>query len=167
MQSGGLAARKAPVRALLRAAHLTVVIVALSGCGDAVSRLPPDPDPGIVARPVNVNEQLVAMTMTMAGLVTPYRVVGIRLGVLGELRGVPVDERASVAAWQGADTTELDMAAWKVELVGMQQPSACGATRCDARYTFVEAYVAQNRRWVIGITMRQLLPGDPLIPSGG
>jgi hypothetical protein len=166
MQSGGLAARRDPVRAVLRAVLSALAVVALSGCGDTVALLP-DPEPGVGPRPVNVNEELVAMTMDMAGLVTPYRVVGIRLGVLGDLRGVAPAERVAVAAWQGDDTTALDLAAWKVELVGTQRPAVCGTTACDARYTLVEAFVAQNRKSVIGITMRQLLPGDPLIPSDG
>jgi hypothetical protein len=168
MQSDGLAARKAPVRAILRAALVAVVIGTLSGCGEAPTRSAEtvDPDAVVMARPVNINEQLVATTMGAAGLVAPYRVIGIRLGVFSDLKGIAVDERPTAAGRQGAGRTGLHDTVWQVDLVGTQ-PTLCPDGACPDRATRVEAYVTENGRLVIAITMRQLLPGDPLIPAGG
>ena len=118
------------------------------------------------SRPVNINEQLVATTMDAGGLVAPYRVIGIRLGVFGDMKGLAGDARAAAADWLGAGRTELDDTVWQVDLVGTQ-PARCPDGSCPERTTRVEAYVTENGRYVIAIAMRELLPGDPLIPLRG
>ncbi len=159
----------APGRVVLSAALFAGLLAGTLGCGGPATRQPVPAEraaepPADDARPVNINEQLVATTMDAAGLVAPYRVLGIRLGVLGDLKGISVADRAGVAAWQGTDRTELDDTAWQVQLVGTQ-PTTCPDGSCLDRSVQVEAYVTQLGRSVIAISMRPLLPGDPLIPS--
>jgi hypothetical protein len=171
MQSGGLTARMATGRSVLGAALFACLLAAILGCGAPATRQPVQGElaaepPADGARPVNINEQLVATTMDAAGLVAPYRVIGIRLGVLGDLKGFSVADRAAVAAWQGTDRTELDDTAWQVQLVGTQ-PTTCPDRSCLDRSIQVEAYVSQLGRYVIAITMRPLATGDPLDPSSG
>ena len=172
MRSHGLTARRAPVRAVLRAVLCAGLAIATLGCGEAAAPTPApaalvDEAPPAIARPVNINEQLVATTLGAAGLVAPYRVIGIRLGTLGDLKGVAMADRAAVAAWQGTGRTTLDSTAWRVELVATQPVAACPDGACAARAVHVEAYLSQQGRWVIAIAMQPLAPGDPLIPSAG
>jgi hypothetical protein len=170
MRSGGLATRKVPIGVVLRGALVALLTTTLA-CGGPAAR-PPGPAAPLAgqagpaqAGPVNVNERLVALTMDMAGLVTPYRVVGIRLGLLGELDGTASADRAAGADRLALARSDLDIQAWKVELVGAQRESACPDGACLDRFVFVQAYIARNVDHVIGITMRQLLPGDPSIPA--
>ena len=82
------------------------------------------------------------------------------------LKGLAIDDRAVPADRLIAGRTQLDDTVWQVDLVGTQ-PTTCPDGSCPDRTIQVEAYVNQRGRFVIAITMRQLFPGDPLIPSGG
>jgi hypothetical protein len=171
MQSDGLAARRRPVRVVVRAGLVAGILIGILGCSETPTRPrdtaePAADTPMVGSRPVNINEQLVATTMGAGGLVAPYRVIGIRLGVFGDMKGLAVDDRAAAADWLGAGRTELDDTVWQVDLVGTQPPR-CPDGACDDRTIRVEAYVTENGRYVIAITMRELVPGDPLIPGGG
>jgi hypothetical protein len=159
---------------VLRAVLVSGLLIGTLGCGEAVTPvavpLAPAPaggGPDVANRPVNINELVVQTTMVSSGLVAPYRVIGIRLGVLGDLQGIDMADRAAVAAWQGTATTDLDLTAWKVELVGSQSSTACGSGACGDRFAYVEAYLTDNGRAILGITMHSLPPGDPRVPPGG
>ncbi len=159
---------------VLRAVLVSGLLIGTLGCGAAVTseavpvaRAPGDGGPGVANRPVNINELLVQTIMVSAGLGSPYRVIGIRLGVLGDLKGVALADRAAVAAWQGTVKTDLDLTAWKVELVGSQARVDCGSGACGDRFAYVEAYLTGNGRSILEITMHPLPPGDPRVPPGG
>jgi hypothetical protein len=159
---------------VLRAVLVSGLAIGALGCGEAVAPAavpvapaPADGGPAVANRPVNINELVVQTTMVSSGLVAPYRVIGIRLGVLGDLQGVDMADRAAVAAWQGTERTDLDLTAWKVELVGSQPPTGCGSGACGGRFAYVEAYLTDNGRSILEITMHPLPPGDPRLPPGG
>ncbi len=143
------------------------LLIGTIGCGSPGGAAPMPVIQAVAPRgPVNVNEALVDRTIGLSGLVQPYRVIAIQLGILGELQGVMEADRAGTAPRPGTPRSNFDEQAWKVTMVGAQA-AACDPGSCSDRFTYVEAYLSQDLRWVWGISMRPLVPGDPLIPSGG